>query len=233
MITEQAKTYSHKEVDALIEQAVERAIRQDREFVCQIIRALPRVMDAGIRQGWIENPIGLQEFMGRLNPPEESVAAPEVPIDPIIRVDRSVRIKYPDWVRMANHPELEHVGPAEYDITKSERWFHNGQKDGKRIKGNEIYAYLKETDTLKICFGLRDLEEIQKKGVVFFRKYFKGEAVFGWSSIAWDYDGALNVPYLCEMGFKVDLGWHELDTLWHTFDPALRYTGDFAKSPNG
>lgn len=148
---------------------------------------------------------------------------PEVVIDPIIRVDRSTRPSYPDWVKTVMHPELENTGPAEYDITKTEMWLHDGQKDGKWIEGNKIYAHLKDTGDLKNHCGLRDLEEIQKKGIVFFRKHFKGKAVFAWQGVVRYRDGDLYVPYLCENGDKVVLSWYWLGHDWFSNYPGLRH----------
>ena len=148
---------------------------------------------------------------------------PEVVIDPIIRVDRSIRPSYPDWMKEVMHPELETVGPGEYDITKVEQWLHDGQKDGGCIEGNKIYTHLKKTDTLKTCLGKRDLEEIQKKGIAFFRKHFKGKAVFGWSSVVRNRYGYLYVPYLYESDGEVVLHWRWLDRDWLSRYPALRH----------
>jgi len=142
------------------------------------------------------------------------ILEPELAIDPVIRVDRSIRPSYPDWVKEVMHPKLENVGPTEYDITKVEQWLHDGQKDGC-IGGNKIYTHLRETDTLKTCLGLRDLEEIQKKGIVFFRKYFKDKAVFGWASVVRDRLGSLSVPYLYGCGDKVILNWDWLGNDWY------------------
>ncbi len=151
------------------------------------------------------------------------VPEPEQVIDSIIRVNRSIRPSYPDWMKEVMHPELETIGPAEYDGTKLEQWLHDGQKDGKWIEGNKIYAHLKKTDTLKTCLGLRDLEEIQKKGIAYFRKHFAGKAVFGWASVVRDRNGDLSVPYLYQDGVKVFLFWFWLDFSWLSGDPALRH----------
>lgn len=148
---------------------------------------------------------------------------PEVELDPIIRVDRSIRPSYPDWMKEVMHPELESAGPAEYDISAIEQWLHDGQKDGKYIEGNKIYNHLKKTDTLKTCLGLRDLKEIQKKGIAFFRKHFKGKAVFGWAGIVRDRDGNLRVPYLYVRDDEVVLGWGWADYDWDGGSPALRF----------
>lgn len=154
----------------------------------------------------------------KVTPPE-----PELVLDPIIRVDRSIRPSYPDWMKEVMHPELESVGPAEYDISAVEQWLHDGQKDGKYIEGNKIYYHLKKTDTLKTCLGLRDLEEIQKKGIAFFRKHFKGKAIFGWAGVVRDRSGDLRVPYLCEFDDEVVLLWHWTDYDWCDGNPVLRF----------
>ena len=148
---------------------------------------------------------------------------PEPVIDPVVHVDRSIRPSYPDWMKEVIHPELENVGPAEYDISGVERWLHDGQKGGKYIEGTKIYAHLKETGMIKSCHGLRDLEEIQKKGIAFFRKYFKGKAVFGWAGIVRCQSGRLFVPCLCEHGGMVVLRWGWVGRDFGGSSPALRH----------
>jgi len=146
-------------------------------------------------------------------------------IDPVIRVDRSVKPIYPDWVKEVLHPELENIGPAEYDASSIDQWLHDDQKNGNWTTGNNVYAKLKEKDCklLKTCLGLRDLEEIQKKGITFFRKHFKGKAVLGWASVGENRDGNLFVPYLCEFGDEVVLRWSWLGIDWDDFGLALRH----------
>lgn len=151
-----------------------------------------------------------------------TVPEPELVLDPIIRVDRSIRPSYPDWVKTVMHPELENTGPAEYDITKMQ-WLHEGQKDEKWIEGSKIYTHLKDTGDLKSHCGLRDLEEIQKKGIIFFRKHFAGKTVFGWSSVVQDLDGDLYVLYLYESDGKVVLNWSWLCHDWRSDNPGLRH----------
>ena len=149
--------------------------------------------------------------------------SPQVGVDTIIRIDRSVRPVYPDWAKIMMHPDLEPAGPAEYDIMEVKQWFHEDQKDGKCSEGNKIYAHLKETDTLKTCLGLRDLEEIQKRGIVFFQKYFQGKAVFCWKAVVRSPGGNLYVPYLCERGGAVVMDWRWLGIDWDDNNPALRF----------
>ncbi len=166
------------------------------------------------------------EFV-KANTPEvpKPALVPEPEIDPMIRADCSVRPSYPDWVKTVMHPELENAGPAEYSAESIEQWLHDGQKDGKWTTGNNVYAKLQEKDNelLKTCLGLRDLEEIQKKGIAFFRKYFAGKAVFGWSGVVRSRFGDLVVPFLCEGGGEVVLRWRWLGVVWSGRGPALRH----------
>ncbi|HEY0221064.1 MAG TPA: hypothetical protein VGC58_02465, partial [Candidatus Paceibacterota bacterium] len=86
------------------------------------------------------------------------------PAPDTIFVDRSVRPRYPDWMKEVLHPELEATGPNKFEAGRLNLWLHDGQKDGL-VKGRVIYDHLKSNDMLSSCLGLRDLEEIRKKGI--------------------------------------------------------------------
>ncbi len=187
------------------------------------------IIDA-MKKGQIREP--LTEWLVRkgwlAETPTIAAHEPEVVIDSTIRVTRSKKSTYPDWVRKILHPELENVGPAQYDVSSINEWFHDGQKNGQWTYGSNVYAKLKENDCelLKTCLGLRDLEEIQKKGIAFFRKYLKSKTVFGWASVVQDRVGRLDrlgVPYLCECGDEVVLRWLWLGNRWDGNCPALRH----------
>ncbi len=147
--------------------------------------------------------------------------------DSVIYVDRSTPFSYPEGVKRVMHPELEAIAPSRYDVAKLEQWTHHLQKDGKCIEGNKIFTHLKNTNTLKTCVGVRDLYEIQKKGIVFYQKYFYGKAVFGWASVVQYFIGDLLVdllvPYLCESDGGVVLVWDPLSRNWYSDNPALRH----------
>ena len=141
----------------------------------------------------------------------------------IICVDRSVLVTFPDWVKDVLHPELQNTGPAKYGIAKLEQWLHDGQKDGKSVKGQVIYDHLKSSGLLEGCVGLADLLAIQQKGVAFFRRHFTGKAVFGWKSAVRDAGGSLSVPSLYGHGGEVVLDWGWLGSDWDGDGPALRF----------
>ncbi len=188
---------------------------------------------SGVTLGQIEavlNKIGGEAAIPRLLADELIIverkppaSRPEPVLDTIIHVDRSIRPVYPDWVEKPMHLELEAAGPAEYDLTNVEQWLHDGQEGGKWVKGERIYKYLKGNSMLESCLGLRDLEEIQKKGVAVFRKHFAGKAVFGWKSVVPNRHGNLGVPYLFESGGEVKLYWFWLAYDWRASNPALRF----------
>ena len=144
-------------------------------------------------------------------------------VDNIIRVDRSVRPVYPDWVRIVMHPELEATGPVEYDVTSLEQWLHGGQKNGGWVRGEKIYEHLKDKKMLESCLGLADLVAIQSKGIAFFRQHFAGKALFGWRSVVRRRNDNLLAPYLYESGDEVVLYWYWLNNDWNGLNPALRF----------
>lgn len=153
----------------------------------------------------------------------EPAVDPELSLDFIIRVDRSVRPAYPDGVKQVLHPELEGTGLAKYDLqTEVEEWLYDDQKNGS-VTGRVIYDHLKASGELAAHLGLADLMAIQQKGVAVFRKLSAGKAVFGWKSVVRDRRGGLCVPFLCEHGDEVVLLWGWLDGVWGSGSPALRF----------
>lgn len=150
---------------------------------------------------------------------------PEVALDTVIRVDRTVKPVYPDWMKKVMHPELEGAGPSEYDLATVEQWLHDDQK-GNWVKGQRIYDHLKKTDTLKTCLGLRDGEEIKKKGIEVFRKVFGKNGVFLWASVVQDRGGYLHAPYLFGYGGEVVALWLWLGRDWYYSSPAARFASD-------
>jgi len=112
------------------------------------------------------------------------------------------------------HPRLENSGAAEFDPRKLEVWNSFQGKQTSGTIGERTYQMLKKADALERCLGLRDLEVIQKRGIVFYRKYFGGKAVFGWRSVVRDRLDYLFVPYLFEFGDGVKVHWYWLDFAW-------------------
>ena len=193
-------------------------------FAGWLIQNIPDTLTDEIMDGWMNNPTATKKFLAGLVPPE-TTSAKAVVVKDIIRVDRSIRPAYPDWTGVVMHPELENTGPERFDLAKvrDNLWLHDGQKNGGRVTGQVIYDHLKSTDTLKTCLGLRDGEEIQKKGIEVFRQYFNGKAIFLWKSVVRHRDGGLSVPSLCEDGGRVVIGWYWLDNSWGDASPAVRF----------
>lgn len=151
----------------------------------------------------------------------------EVQIDPIVRVDRSVRPVYPDFLdqEYINKPEfvaLEKLGPAEFDASRLRKWLHPKQRN-KVVTGDVILAFLTEKKMLPSCLGFADLLGIQAKGIEFFRQHFASKAGFGWRSVVPGRDGHLLVPCLVGFGGGAVLFWFWLDVDWVASSPALRF----------
>ena len=197
--------------------------KQTAKLIGRIAENLPK-MDGNTIQGWVDNPKALQKFLGGLCTPEDTYLKEEIHLDTIIRVDRSASLVYPVWMKEVMHPELEVVGPTEYDLAKQvELYVHDKQKNGRWMKGTKLYEHLKETDSLRICLGLHDALEIQKKGIKVFQKLFGDKAVFCWKSVVRYRGGGLGVTYVYNDGQKVVVGWSWLGRLWNDDYPAVRF----------
>jgi hypothetical protein len=146
----------------------------------------------------------------------------KVSISPIVIVSRLIYPVYPGWAKLVLHPELENKGPAGFDVTRLVLWLHDYQKN-ELPSGGVIYEQLKKTDTLKTCLGLRDLEEIKKKGIAFFKKYLKGKTIFAWKSVVLNNYSLKIVPCIYECGSKVIIDWRTLGSSWNSNDPAARF----------
>ena len=144
MKTEQAKTYTETEVNEMIAKAV----RHDRELQAQVLRALPS-FTPDIRQGWIENPKGLQKFLADLNPPESpkketqptTLTIPRTtPFDPEAFIGKGWKVVEEDERSLAL---------TEVDLTKV-RLVTCLKKGESSIKGEEKLKRLKEAGHIRL-----------------------------------------------------------------------------------
>jgi hypothetical protein len=156
-------------------------------------------------------------------PKRSTTKKTETAIDTIIHIDRAAAVPYPDWVKEVRHPAIERNAPAEYDLSTVQLWRHDGQKDGKSMRGQGIYDYLKREGQLESCLGLADGIAIQQKGVAAFRKVFGNNYVFLWRSVVRGRYGGLYVPYVCVDGGAVVVSWHWLGSDWSSNVPAARF----------
>lgn len=139
------------------------------------------------------------------------------PNENIIRINRSIRPGYADWMHLVI-PEMDQLLPAEYDIRDLKKYLYFKQEHCcSNFDIREIYEYLRENDLLANCPGLADLETIKGKGVEFFEKHFleKDEVVeqysnsfYAWGSVFEERNsGRLSVPHIYMLGkhYKCDL----------------------------
>ncbi len=130
--------------------------------------------------------------------------------DFLIKVDRSKKPIYPDWVKRVLHPEFELYGPEEFNLQKDvSLCFHKDQKTGS-VTGDEVYNQLKKDDFLKDCLNLADFQTIEKTEAKVFRSLYGGKRVFGWKSVCEGTDHDLSVPYLTWFDDHVYLSWISL-----------------------
>ncbi len=153
--------------------------------------------------------------------------SPATEVDPIVRVDRSIRPVYPDflnqeYVNTSEFITLENMGPGEFDASRLRKWWHPQQKK-KGVGGTIIHNRLLQKKLLPSCLGFADLLGIQARGRAFFLQHFKGQAVFGWRSVVPDRHGGFGVPFLVEGGGKVVLNWNWLNNDFDATNPALRF----------
>ena len=118
-------------------------------------------------------------------------------------------------IRMSLVPKSDIVLAIENGGT--ELWLHPEQKN-EWVQGRKILAHLTDNALLEGCVGVPELQAIQARGLAFFRKHFRGKAVFGWRGV-----GGGRVPCLFGVDGRVVLDWHWLDSDWDAVVPALRF----------
>ncbi len=99
---------------------------------------------------------------------------------------------------------------------KTELWLAPGQAT-RSVTGQEIISHLTDTGLIAGCVSFYELEEIQEKGLGFFRKHFRGKFIVGWQVICGG-----RVPCLYEYDSEVFLDWRPLDHDWDELHQALR-----------
>ena len=135
--------------------------------------------------------LGEQRFLAHVIVTSEGVP---IHVDRSIQPDRSVYSGI--GVGRIIYPEIESFGPADYNLTDVDLWQHGDQLNNGEIDGYSISEYLEKHQMIASCFSLRDGEEIQKKGVSIFRKFFGNNRVFLWKSLVQCKNAELRVPFL-------------------------------------
>lgn len=143
-------------------------------------------------------------------------------------VDRSRRPYYPcdKWLKSVVHPELESNGPRIYDVTKLNQWRHVKQCPPRGIESRYVYAELLSQNLLRKCIGLRDLEEIQLRGLEFYRTYFQRLIIFAWASVVINKIDDYYVPYLSSHTGVLQIYWYWFISDLHMDCPALLFQMD-------
>ncbi len=132
-------------------------------------------------------------------------------------VDRTCPARFPVWVGEVFLPELQIVGPAEYDLMQIELWRHECQKPSDKkaprlTKGKcsvlALYKQDEEEGSLKNCLNLRDGEEIVKKQRITFKKAFGRKGVILLKTkVRNAKNGKFYIPYVCISGYELAIRW--------------------------
>ena len=198
--------------------------KQTAKLIARISENLPNITPA-VMQLWIDNPRALQDFLrglfsysGRVE-----VFKPETEINTLIKVDRSLKPKYPESWGEPARPELEGIGPSEYDISRVDLWLHYDQMDGGFAKGYKIYEYLSRHDLFKDCLGYDDALMIQRINPISFRRLLGLNAILCWRSVMRNVNGNLSVPALYDLGGEIKLSLIWLSENFNNLYPSGRY----------
>lgn len=92
------------------------------------------------------------------------------------------------------------------------------QRAGGSLSGTKVYAAIKNNNLLERCLDLRDGEDIKKRGINFFRKYFKLGCRYKyalWKSVVPSDSGDLVFSYLTSFGEKVLIERQFLCAIFH------------------
>ncbi|MFA6908301.1 MAG: hypothetical protein WC289_00245 [Patescibacteria group bacterium] len=153
----------------------------------------------------------------------EAALKQEIPVKTIVRVSRSIKPAYPDWMKKVMYPMLESTGRTDYDIAKDMLlWLHDEQQNGA-VAGLVINKYLQEHNLLESCGNLQDALAIKKLGAATFKRVFGKKSIYFWKSVVQRQGGCLFVPSLCVDHDTVMLDWR-----WLLYDlgggqPAVRF----------
>ena len=138
--------------------------------------------------------------------------------NPLIRVTRRILPPeaYPGTMRRALHPELEALGPAEYDVERLELAEYPGQG---ACSGRAYRAHFTQPTILSRTVSLLDLREIGNRGANFFQEHFPGKELLAirseieGSSSRYGATSATHVPRLRLVQQKLWLDWYEISDL--------------------
>ena len=195
---------------------------QQANFHAAVIKALPRNIDPMVARWWDKHGKKLAEIL------RENLVCPSE-LNPVVNVDRSMRPSYPKWVKKVKNPELERIGPSQYDIRKDVfAWLHPKQRKSHVGSGWRVYDYLEKKGMLASCLGLADLCALHLMEHTVFPKRFVDKRLFAWRSVVERRgDGGCFVPSLYRGGIFDDnkLEWLLLAADYRSNYHALRFHG--------
>ena len=129
---------------------------------------------------------------------------------------------FPEWATGTLLPERKEKRSTPIRLDELELWHPRSSKKGAMETGAEVYRRITKARLIERCLSLREVIQIQRRGLRSYRKYFGGRAVFGWRSAVRDRLGFRYVPYLFEFGDGVYVHWYLFDFAWRATTVWLR-----------
>lgn len=133
----------------------------------------------------------------------------------------------PDYVTPLVYPEgsqplhLEDVGPAEHNLSALGLVLPEEVFPGA-ASWVQAYPSLLQNGEIESYLGLRDGRELMKLDIKVFREFTGDRPVVLLKGVVLLRDGVLHVPFLCEGGGRVVVGWDRLHYDWSSHFPAAR-----------
>lgn len=101
----------------------------------------------------------------------------------IVKVDRTKRPLYPDFIEGPIRQDWELSGPSEFDIAQLQPNFYERDEDSGWAYGPRLFEQFGETPIMSRALTLLDLEAIVAKGPEFYFRHFGDRYVIAWKSV--------------------------------------------------
>lgn len=144
-------------------------------------------------------------------------------VSPIIRIDRSTDLEYPEWVHHLLNPGIENLGPVEFDVRQLIQEYPHGMGVESLVLVEDIFGMIEKNGLRERCLGLREALATQALGVDFYRQYFGGEATICWKTVVVRSDGFRYAPFLMDYRGSVGIDWFLIDCRRTVIDKLVRF----------
>jgi hypothetical protein len=146
-----------------------------------------------------------------------------VDLDPVITFNRTGNSVFPSGIVEFLRQDTERDPPIKCRISEIKKWYHPLQASIVGVRAGDVYAALRVSNELKYCLTLRNLREIRQLGPEVYEKYFEGECIFAWGSLAYCEGGIMVVPYTYNSENNLPIKWARMDELLNHKHPCVHF----------